>query len=227
MASSSVVIESTPRPNIIPPLGNPRLDSWKSIATFCGRTVRTVQRWEMTEGLPVHRHIHEAMGSVYAFASEVHAWQLDRSFRLKEMSPSNRKPQRVRLAVLPFANLSRQARFRGFENGLMYEIVAQLSAISPAQLGVVACRSVMFCTSGTPDIAEIGRRWKVEYVLEGSVGIAARQVRLASQLISVADQTQVWAECCTRRWSDCASLQLSFAGRLSKVVGQLLLAESI
>jgi hypothetical protein len=33
----------------------PRLDSWKEIASYLGRGVRTVQRWECEEGLPVHR----------------------------------------------------------------------------------------------------------------------------------------------------------------------------
>ena len=44
-----------------------RLDSWKEIAAFLRRDVRTVQRWEKKEGLPVYRHQHEKLGSVYAF----------------------------------------------------------------------------------------------------------------------------------------------------------------
>ena len=32
-----------------------RLDSWKEIAAYLGRDVRTVQRWERREGLPIHR----------------------------------------------------------------------------------------------------------------------------------------------------------------------------
>ncbi len=35
------------------------LDSWKKIAAYLDREVRTVQRWEKKEGLPVHRQIHE------------------------------------------------------------------------------------------------------------------------------------------------------------------------
>ncbi len=35
------------------------LDSWKEIAAYLDREVRTVQRWEKKEGLPVHRQIHE------------------------------------------------------------------------------------------------------------------------------------------------------------------------
>ncbi|HEX6049631.1 MAG TPA: hypothetical protein VFZ21_10185 [Gemmatimonadaceae bacterium] len=51
-----------------------RLDSWKAIAVYLGRGVRTVQRWEREEGLPVHRLAHEKRGSVYAHRQEVDAW---------------------------------------------------------------------------------------------------------------------------------------------------------
>lgn len=33
-----------------------RLDSWKEIAVYLDRALRTVQRWEKDHGLPVHRH---------------------------------------------------------------------------------------------------------------------------------------------------------------------------
>jgi Tol biopolymer transport system component len=55
-----------------------RLDSWKEIAAFLGRGVRTVQRWEEVEGLPVHRHIHGRGGTVFAYKSELQAWYLQR-----------------------------------------------------------------------------------------------------------------------------------------------------
>ena len=50
------------------------LDSWKEIASFLKRGVRTVQRWEREEGLPVHRHQHGKRGTVFAFATEVQLW---------------------------------------------------------------------------------------------------------------------------------------------------------
>lgn len=52
-----------------------RLDSWKEIAVYLRREVRTVQLWEKQEGLPVHRHFHKRLGSVFAFRSEIDAWQ--------------------------------------------------------------------------------------------------------------------------------------------------------
>ncbi|MGE0452095.1 MAG: tetratricopeptide repeat protein [Vicinamibacteria bacterium] len=51
-----------------------RLDSWKEIAGYLGRSVRTVQRWERQEGLPVHRLQHDKQGSVYALPAELDAW---------------------------------------------------------------------------------------------------------------------------------------------------------
>jgi Tol biopolymer transport system component len=51
-----------------------RLDSWKKIASYLKRDVRTVQRWERREAMPVHRHLHDKLGSVFAFRSELDAW---------------------------------------------------------------------------------------------------------------------------------------------------------
>jgi Tol biopolymer transport system component len=56
-----------------------RLDSWKEIATYLGRDVTTVQRWEKREGMPVRRHQHDKMGSVYAFRAELDAWTHSRN----------------------------------------------------------------------------------------------------------------------------------------------------
>src|SRR5271154_6447441 len=52
----------------------PRLDSWKEIAAYLGRDVTTAQRWEKRETMPVHRHVHDKRGSVYALAPELDAW---------------------------------------------------------------------------------------------------------------------------------------------------------
>jgi len=55
-----------------------RLDSWKEIASFLNRDVTTVQRWERREGMPVHRHLHDKRGSVYAYPAELDQWTLSR-----------------------------------------------------------------------------------------------------------------------------------------------------
>ena len=50
-----------------------RLDSWKAIAEFLGRSLRTVQRWHELNGLPVH-HFGGHKGSVFAYEEEIDAW---------------------------------------------------------------------------------------------------------------------------------------------------------
>jgi TolB-like protein/tetratricopeptide (TPR) repeat protein len=69
-------------PSVTPP--EDRLDSWKEIAAYLNRDVTTVQRWEKREGMPVHRHQHDRMGSVYAFGSELDAWLQSRRLHLGE-----------------------------------------------------------------------------------------------------------------------------------------------
>ena len=68
------------------------LNSWKEIATYVGRGVRTVQRWEAQLGLPVHRPAGKDHSAVLAFSSELDQW-LDK------------RPLRNSLALQPLAGL--------------------------------------------------------------------------------------------------------------------------
>jgi len=65
-----------------------RLDSWKEIAAYLNRDVTTVQRWEKREGMPVHRHQHDRMGSVYASRAELDAWTRSRNLSPVAPAPS-------------------------------------------------------------------------------------------------------------------------------------------
>ncbi len=58
----------------VPISSEQRLESWKEIAGYLKRDIRTVQRWEKREGLPVHRHLHDKLGTVYAFGTELDQW---------------------------------------------------------------------------------------------------------------------------------------------------------
>lgn len=51
-----------------------RLDSWKAIAQYLGRDVRSVQRWERERGLPVHRLPGQKGSAVFAFEDELDQW---------------------------------------------------------------------------------------------------------------------------------------------------------
>jgi hypothetical protein len=74
-----------------------RLDSWKEIAQHLGRSVRTVQRWEIEQRLPVHRLSLSRRGAVYAVAEELDAWWAERSGTLAGATeqPLLRTPSKV------------------------------------------------------------------------------------------------------------------------------------
>ena len=79
-----------PAPGIPPSekLPEDRLDSWKEIAEYLSRDVTTAQRWEKREGMPVHRHVHDRMGSVYGSRAELDAWMQSRNLRATQ-EPAN------------------------------------------------------------------------------------------------------------------------------------------
>jgi len=53
---------------------NQRLDSWKEIAAFFARAERTVKRWEVERGLPVHRVPGRGRSAVFAYTNELADW---------------------------------------------------------------------------------------------------------------------------------------------------------
>src|SRR5216684_2116585 len=61
-----------------PPADEPRLESWGEIAAYLRREIRTVQRWEKYQGLPVRRLQIGKLGSVYAYRSELDKWYRER-----------------------------------------------------------------------------------------------------------------------------------------------------
>lgn len=94
-----------------------RLDGWKAIAGHLGRDIRTVQRWESSEGLPVHRLEHKLRATAYAFRAELDDWMAKRVPPSGESQPSDPVPQlalesspswafRLRRLLLPAAVLA-------------------------------------------------------------------------------------------------------------------------
>jgi TolB-like protein len=79
-----------------------RLDSWKEIATYLNRDVTTVQRWEKREGMPVHQHLHNSRGSVYALTSELDTWVEGRRLSLsREVETAEAVPETPATDELP------------------------------------------------------------------------------------------------------------------------------
>ena len=71
-----------PRPGASEPGSDGRLDSWKEIAAYLRRSVRSAKRWEKEEGLPVHRHLHGKRDSVYAHRTELDGWWKNRGAKV-------------------------------------------------------------------------------------------------------------------------------------------------
>jgi hypothetical protein len=69
--------------------GHSRISGWKEIAVFLECSVRTAQRWERLEGLPIHHQFHAARSTPYIVPVEVNFW---RSARELTRSDPNGRP---------------------------------------------------------------------------------------------------------------------------------------
>ena len=138
--------------------GNPadRLDSWKEIAAYLRRDVRTVQRWEKKEGLPVHRHLHDKLGSIFAYRNELAEWFTTRQTSNVATDKQDSQSEKIKLAVLRFGNLSGNAEDDYFSDGLAEEIINVL-AHAPG-MKVAGRTSSFFFRGKDVEFGEIGRR---------------------------------------------------------------------
>ena len=103
------------------------------------------------------------------------------------------KSERIRLAVLPFQNLTGDPNKEYLADGLTEGTISQLGRLNPEQVGVIARTSVMGYKRKTERLDEIGRDLSVQYVLENSLRGSGDHIRLTSQLIQVKDQTSLWS----------------------------------
>jgi TolB-like protein/DNA-binding winged helix-turn-helix (wHTH) protein/Flp pilus assembly protein TadD len=124
----------------------------------------------------------------------------------------------VMLAVLPFQNLSGDPSQDYFSDGLTEEVIAQLGALSPDQLGVIARTTSMAYKHTSKSVEQIGSELGVGYVLESSVRRDGNQVRISVQLIRVHDQVHVWARSYDRQISHSIELQEEVAKAVAEQI---------
>jgi TolB-like protein/Tfp pilus assembly protein PilF len=196
-----------------------RLDSWKEIASYLRRDVRTVQRWEKKEGLPVYRHQHEKLGSVYAYKIELDQWFSARQQEVAEpLAGAGAKNEKIKLAVLPFGNLNADPEQDYFSDGLTEEMITQLTRLQPARLGVIAASTAMQYKAGNKSLGQIRSELGVDYILQGRVRRATDRVRITAQLVELKAQTQLWAETYERDLRDILSVQADIAQAIAREI---------
>ena len=129
----------------------------------------------------------------------------------------------IRLAVLPFANASGDAQQEYFSDGLTQELITQLGRLHPAGLEVIARTSVMRYKKGDTPVDQIGRELRLDYVLAGSALRQTGRVRIAAELIKVADQTRLWTEEYERELGGILVLQSDVARNVARALALKLL----
>jgi len=123
---------------------------------------------------------------------------------------------RIKLAVLPFDNLSADAGLEYFSDGMTQEIIFHLARLHPRRLGVIARTSAMRYKHAGKTVEQIGSELGVDHVLEGSVRRAGKRVRITTQLIQVGDQTPLWLEIYDHEFRDVLALQSRVAEAIAR-----------
>ena len=127
------------------------------------------------------------------------------------------------IAVLPFANQSRDPDNAYFADGIQDEILTRLSKI--ADLKVISRTSTQHYKSAPENLPEIAKQLGVANVLEGSVQKSADSVRVNVQLIKAANDSHLWADTFDRKLTDIFSVESEVAKAIAdqlraKLTGQ-------
>ena len=170
------------------------LDSWKLIAEYLHRDVRTLQRWERTKHLPVHRLPGGPKPGVFALKPELDAWR--RTSTLPVM-PS--------VAVLPFASLSSETAALHFCDGLADDIITALAQIPGLQ--VTARTSSFAYRDKALNVREVGNVLNAGALLEGSVQWSGDRIRVSAQLVDASTGYHLWSDFYDRSLADVFEIQ--------------------
>jgi eukaryotic-like serine/threonine-protein kinase len=170
-----------------------RLQSWKEIAAYLNTSVRTVQRWERTESLPVHRHEHAAVATVYANTQEVDAWFVARNRDLQRDADElpAAKPSPKRLIILPFRLIQADPKIEFLSFGLADAIAASLSGLESLMVrsSIIAAKYV-----GEIDLKRVSTETAVDLILLGTLLRSGDQLRITAQLVDAISGTVRWSQ---------------------------------
>src|SRR2546421_817239 len=129
------------------------------------------------------------------------------------------------VAVLPFVNMSADKADEYLSDGMTEELLNALAKVPGLR---VPGRSSSFAFKGRSEegiFRKVGERLHVTTVLEGSVRKAGDKLRIAAQLISVADGFHLWSETYDRDMTDIFAIQSDIAIRVAEALKVQLLGE--
>ncbi len=120
------------------------------------------------------------------------------------------------IAVLPFANISRDEEDEYFSDGLAEEIMNALAQVPG--LKVIARTSAFAFKGKNEDVRRIAETLGVSHVLEGSVRRAGNRLRVTAQLIHSAEGTQLWSQRFDRDMTDIFAVQDEISQAISEAL---------
>jgi adenylate cyclase len=133
-------------------------------------------------------------------------------------------PEKRRIAVMPFTNISPDPRDEYFADGMTEELISTLSKIG--ELKVISRTSVMRYKGTSKNVGEIARELKMGSVLEGSARKAADDLRITAQLIDAESDEHLWSQDYDRRLENVFAIQKEIAQRVAETLKiQLLSSE--
>ncbi|MCI4341682.1 MAG: AAA family ATPase [Thermoplasmata archaeon] len=133
-------------------------------------------------------------------------------------------PGPVRIAILPFANISPDPSDRYLSDGLTEELIAMVSKLPG--LRVIARTSVAKYRDGGPSVADAARELGVASVIEGSVRRAGNDLRVTAQLIDAETETPAWSMTFDRKLENVFVIQEELARRIADSLHIRLLGDS-
>ena len=130
--------------------------------------------------------------------------------------PSLSKPDKRRIAVLPFASLSADTADDYFADGITDELISTISKVR--ELRVIARTSAMKYKGSGKGISEIGRDLRVGTILEGTVRKAGSRLRITAQLVDPQTEEDLWTESYDRELEDAFAIQSEIARSVAEAL---------
>jgi adenylate cyclase len=140
----------------------------------------------------------------------------DTTTMMTDASPDQERslplPKKPSLAVLPFVNLSTDAKQDYFADGLTMDIMTALVKIPG--LFLISEISMFSYKSQTPSIRDLGDQLGVSHVLDGGVRKEGDRIRITARLLETANGRQVWADRYDRKIDDIFVIQDEITERI-------------